>query len=87
MHPGYPEGSWLAVRWLHRRPARLRRGDVVIARRPDRPQLLIVKRIVNEPDGGDLWLLGDNPTGSDDSRIFGWVPPRLVLGRVLFRYR
>lgn len=59
-------------------------GDVVVARRPDRPGLLVVKRVVRrEPDG--WWLEGDNPAESDDSRLFGTVPDRLVLARVVAR--
>lgn len=87
MEPAYPGGSWLVVRWSGRRGVALRRGDVVIARRPDRPDLLIVKRIIKGPAGGAVWLQGDNEAYSDDSRLFGWVAQELVVGRVLLRYR
>ena len=66
--------------------ARVRPGNLVIARRPDRPNLVMVKRAVRRESGG-WWLLGDNPYGSDDSRKFGVVPDESVLGRVLLRYR
>jgi nickel-type superoxide dismutase maturation protease len=65
--------------------ARVRPGHLVIARRPDRPNLFIVKRAVRREAGG-WWLLGDNPYGSDDSRLFGTVPEESVLGRVMLRY-
>lgn len=85
MRPTYPPGSWLLVRW--RRAGRwLRPGVVVVARRPDRPELLVVKRCRRLLPGGGVWLEGDNPAASDDSRLFGPVPPAAVLGRVLFRY-
>ncbi|MFL6241252.1 MAG: S26 family signal peptidase [Actinomycetes bacterium] len=35
---------------------------------------------------GRLWLAGDNPSASDDSRLFGAVPVTAVEGRVLWRY-
>lgn len=85
MLPTYPAGCWLLVRW--RRPGRwLRPGLVVVARRPDRPELLIVKRCRRLLADGTVWLEGDNPVGSDDSRLFGPVPAAAVLGRVLLRY-
>ena len=36
------------------------------------------------PEGG-LWLMGDNRGGSMDSRSFGIIPERVVLGRALLR--
>lgn len=36
------------------------------------------------PDG-HYWLLGDNWGGSDDSRVFGFVPKEQVAGRLNFR--
>jgi nickel-type superoxide dismutase maturation protease len=81
MLPGLHAGDWLVVRW----GGRPRFGDVVVARRPDRPTLLIVKRAVHRTRDG--WVLhGDNPRFSDDSRLFGPIPDELILGRVLFRY-
>jgi hypothetical protein len=67
---------------LHVRP-----GQVVVARHPGRPDLLIVKRAVRrEPDG--WWLASDSPAaGAVDSRAFGVVPSSLIEGRVLWRYR
>lgn len=41
---------------------------------------------VDRTQGPGIWLLGDNPAASDDSRRFGPVPRRSVVGRVVFRY-
>jgi phage repressor protein C with HTH and peptisase S24 domain len=61
---------------------RVRPGDVVVARFPDGPELLVVKRAVAPV--GDLWdVRGDNPAVTDDSRRYG---PAQVLGRVVLRY-
>ena len=40
-------------------------------------------------EGGGWWLLSDNEFATDaaDSRTFGAVPDRLVLGRVVLRLR
>jgi nickel-type superoxide dismutase maturation protease len=82
MAPALRPGDWWLVRWTHR----VRVGDVVVARRPDRPDLLVVKRVARRTPEG-WWLSGDNAEFSDDSRVFGPVPADLVLGRLVRRYR
>jgi nickel-type superoxide dismutase maturation protease len=69
-----------------RRGSRVRVGDVVVVRRPDRPDLVVVKRVREVLSDGRLWLAGDNPSASDDSRVFGAVEPDAVEGRVVVRY-
>jgi signal peptidase I len=59
----------------------VRPGDVVLARFPTRPDLLVVKR-VRRPTSGGHWVEGDNALVTDDSRAFG---PAVVVGRVLAR--
>jgi nickel-type superoxide dismutase maturation protease len=82
MEPALRPGDWLLVR----RTRRIRPGQIVLARHPGRPGLLIVKRAVRRVDGG-WWLESDNPAaGATDSRRFGTVPGPLIEGRVLLRY-
>ncbi|MGN9792581.1 nickel-type superoxide dismutase maturation protease [Streptomyces sp. OZ13] len=66
--------------------ALLRVGDVAVLRHPLQQDLLIVKRLAERRDGG-WWVLGDNPGADGDSRVFGVVPPELLLGRVRSRFR
>lgn len=82
MLPTLPDGSTLIVRW----GAQVTVGDVVVARRPDRPALLVVKRITRA-EGSGWWIEGDNPEASDDSRLFGAVTSNEVLARVLVRWQ
>lgn len=59
--------------------ARVRPGDLVVARFRSRPELLVVKRAVAPQDGG--WLLAsDNPFVSGPSGVAD------VEARVLARY-
>ena len=83
MEPALRPGDWLLVR----RTRRIRPGQVVLARHPEKPDLLIVKRAAR-PAAGGWWLESDNPAaaGAADSHRFGAVPRPLIQGRVLTRY-
>lgn len=80
MVPVLRPGDRCWVRW----GAAAEVGQVVVARRPDRPDLLIVKRLVRRESDG-AWLEGDNPDGSHDSWVFGPVAESDLLGRVVAR--
>jgi nickel-type superoxide dismutase maturation protease len=81
MVPTYYDGDRLLVRY----GARVRAGDVVLARDPRLPERILVKRAERrEPEG--WWLLADNPYAPGDSRQFGAVPDELVIARVLLRF-
>jgi len=89
MEPALRPGDWLLVRrtMARGRSLRVRPGQVVVARHPGRPDMLIVKRAARREPGG-WWLASDNPAaGAVDSRAFGVVPPSLIEGRLLLCYR
>jgi nickel-type superoxide dismutase maturation protease len=69
-------GSWL----------RARRGDVIVAQDPENHLSYLVKRVAQVEPNGTLVLHADNPNVSRDSRHFGPVPRRLIVGRVIYRY-
>jgi SOS-response transcriptional repressor LexA len=75
MSPTLKDGDCLLVR----RGARIRPGDVVVARFRERPDLLVVKRSVEPCDGG--WLLA-----SDNPYVTGPGGVADVEAKVLFRY-
>ncbi|MGI5273741.1 S24 family peptidase [Nonomuraea sp. CA-218870] len=81
MRPALLPGDWLLVR----RRARIRPGDVVVARLPGNQERLIVKRAAWREAGG-WWLESDNQraAGRRDSWDFG--PVTDVVGRVVLRY-
>ena len=80
MVPTLRSGDRLLVRRV-RAPGAIRPGDVVLARFPSRPELLVVKRVRRTAPGGH-WVEGDNQFLADDSRSFGTA---VVVGRVVLR--
>lgn len=91
MEPAYRAGHRLLVNklaYLRRQPAI---GDVVVLRDPDDGARFLIKRIAAPPNGDApapwrVWVLGDNAAASRDSRSFGPVDRRSVVGKAWFRY-
>lgn len=80
MRPAFEPGDHLLVF----RPWPIRPGHVVALLDP-RAGRLLVKR-VHRVSGRLVEVRGDNVAASTDSRHFGPVPRRDVLGRVVYRY-
>ena len=87
MRPTLEPGDWA----LATVPGRVRTGDVVVIEHPERPGFEMVKRVVHPPGErvpddptlvDEVWVEGDDPASSTDSRAFGAVPLGLVRGRV-----
>ncbi len=81
MLPTLAEGERLLVR----RVRRVRTGDLVVCRAPGADGPMIVKRVAHR-DGAALFVVGDNPGASSDSRAFGTIAPAAVLGVAFYRY-
>jgi nickel-type superoxide dismutase maturation protease len=80
----YVQGLRLPRGW--RPTVLLRPGAIVVARRPDRPEIDVIKRIASREANGALRLTGDNPVASTDSRHFGPVAPSAVESVIWLRY-
>ena len=82
MQPALRPGDRVLVwRW-----ARPKAGDIVVFRDTEAPSRFLVKRVVSA-DAEAVSVRGDNPNVSRDSRHFGHVPRRMVVGRVVYRDR
>jgi signal peptidase I len=78
------------------RARRVRRGDLVVLEHPRRPGFELVKRVTAvggdlAPDGrilghAELWVQGDAPDGSTDSRSFGAVDRGSAVARLRLVY-
>jgi nickel-type superoxide dismutase maturation protease len=83
MEPALRPGDWLLVL----RTRRAKPGQVVIAKNPEKPGMLLVKRAKRRIPGQGWWLESDNQdVAAVDSRRFGPVADERIEGRVLFRY-
>ncbi|CAN5399120.1 hypothetical protein BH09PAT4_BH09PAT4_00510 [soil metagenome] len=60
--------------------SRPRVGDIVMVRHDGREK---IKRVA-QLDGGRLFVLGDNPGASTDSRDFGWLGLEAVVATLLW---
>lgn len=58
------------------------KGDIVAAKDP-RDGKVLIKRI-HQIEGKQYFLRGDNPTHSTDSRSFGMIGKKEIIGKVLF---
>jgi hypothetical protein len=69
------------------RTRRIHAGQVVIARDP-LGHVLAVKRVNSvRRQRRQVWLVGDNPRQSADSRTWGWVDQGDVLAHVILAWR
>ena len=83
MQPTLEPGDQVLVRRLGGKPAPSL-GSVVVTWHPQRSKLRLIKRLSRLESTG-LWLLGDNPAESTDSRQLGAVPTNLMIGEVVGR--
>jgi nickel-type superoxide dismutase maturation protease len=67
--------------------AKAQPGDIVLAKHPYKQTVKILKRISDVDAGGRYNLVGDNPDGSTDSRVFGTVPASDLLGKVVCKIK
>jgi nickel-type superoxide dismutase maturation protease len=81
MAPALQPGDRIVV-W---RTRSVRSGDIVATPDPREPARLVLKRVAKVGDQG-VFLLGDNPEHSTDSRQFGAVPVSSVRGKAIYRY-
>ena len=83
MQPTLQPGDRVLVKRLGSNPT-LRVGSVLVTWHPQRTNLRLIKRL-NRLDSTGLWLLGDNPAESTDSRQLGPVATSLLIGEVVGR--
>ena len=86
MLPTLSPGDFVIVDRAAYRARAPRPSEIVLAQDPRDARRTIVKRVDRRDPEGCLWLSGDNPAESTDSRAFGAIPAALIVGRVAWRY-
>ena len=79
MEPTLREGDYIIACNL----LKIDEGQIVVAEHPTR-RIPIVKR-VSGISSGSVFLSGDNPKESEDSRVFGPIAKDKVFGKVIMR--
>lgn len=62
-------------------------GDIVLARHPFKKSVQIIKRIREISPEGSYFLVGDNAGESTDSRSFGAIRAKDILGKAVSRLK
>src|SRR5262245_18533241 len=81
MPPALPDGSAVLID----QRAKIDAGDIVRARHPYKQSVKILKRVDKINIDGTYELVGDNEAESTDSRTFGPIPLKEILGKVVCR--
>jgi len=98
MEPTYHNGDYLIVDEISYLASEPKKDDVIIFRYPKDPKVFFIKRIIGLPNedvsvngkevrlGDDeYFVMGDNRDFSSDSRDWGPVPKKMIVGRSLVR--
>ena len=98
MEPTYHDGDYLIVDEISYRVSDPKKDDVIIFRYPKNPKVFFIKRIIALPNeeiildgkeiklkGDEYFVMGDNREASSDSRVWGPVPKKFIIGRSIVR--
>lgn len=80
MDPFCQEGDFVLVNRMSYLFSRPKVGQLVVLKDPRDSSCLILKRITATKDSF-LWVEGDNKKQSTDSRDFGWVSAKALVGQ------
>lgn len=83
MSPALISGQNVLVNRLSYIITKPKLGDVVAIKDP-RDGKILIKRI-SEINKNKYFVLGDNQSESTDSRDFGWITKKDIIGRVIFQ--
>lgn len=80
MNPTFNAGDKILVNNLSYFLSKPRIGDVVVLKR----EKYIIKRIA-KVENNKFYIIGDNKKESTDSRSFGWVNKKEIVGKVILK--
>ncbi|MHB8443452.1 MAG: nickel-type superoxide dismutase maturation protease [Patescibacteria group bacterium] len=83
MYPTIADGSVVFISFLKYLFLPPKVGDIVVIKTDKFNNILILKRI-SDIKNNEYYVLGDNLNDSFDSRKFGYIEKRHIIGKVLF---
>lgn len=83
MTPTYSSGTRILVNRLFYLFTPLKKGDIIVFRSP-RDKMILIKR-VERIHKEKIFVLGDNKRESIDSRVFGMITKKDIIGKVIFK--
>lgn len=85
MEPTIREGEVLLVNKVQYLLKEPKVGDIVVLKNPlrEKGKKYIIKRI-QKIQGDKFFVMGDNKRASVDSRRFGWINKKNILGKIFF---
>lgn len=83
MEPALADGDAVLIKPR----AKIAIGDIVLARHPYQQSVKILKRVTAINENESFELVGDNIAESTDSRNFGPIPSKDILGKVICRLK
>lgn len=84
MTPAFKENDVVLVNRLSYFFSKPKIGDIVVLKR----ERYIIKRIAKidlSADGQKFFVIGDNQKESTDSRNFGWIDKKEIIGKVFYK--
>lgn len=94
MVPNFENGDYLIIDEISYQFRQPERGEVIVFRYPKSPSQFFIKRIAGLPGENignialaddEYFVLGDNSFASSDSRFWGPVKSKLIIGRAILR--
>lgn len=82
MYPTYQDGDILLINRLAYLFSKPRVGDVIAAKDP-RDKKILIKRI-EKVNANKYFVVGDNKRHSTDSREFGMIERKDIIGKVMY---
>lgn len=65
----------------------IKKGDIVLVNHPYKKSVKILKRVAEITEEGKLNLIGDNSSESSDSRSFGLISSKVIIGKAVSKLK